>query len=279
MSVLRVGPIWRSVEGRAVKRTNQMQMYRLGNLNRLHELSAIKDPEARATTLRIARIYLDQFTEDPLNQTLIPRALDRAANLLANIKYAKANGTADSIVHASLLQFETSLEDDLTRLPTYLIEPVAAYSVDKLIECADSIFPGNVTKKLPDQVIRDVKDAGACLVYEQPTACGFHVYRAIEAMLRRYCEYFDAKGNGNGRDWGKSIEALRKVIDGAQPKKPNKRTVELLDRIKSVDRNPLVHPELNLDKHAALMAFDMCKTVVSFMVEDIISADRQGAQS
>src|SRR5205807_4190220 len=102
------------------------------------------------------------------------------------------------------------------------------------------------------------------------TACGFHVCRATDEMLRRYCAHFGAVPKGSGRDWGRYIQALRDVL--ANPpttKKPNERTVDLLDSIRALDRNPLIHPEDNLDSDDALILFDLCKNAVALMVADI----------
>jgi hypothetical protein len=122
---------------------------------------------------------------------------------------------------------------------------------------------------MPAQAILDFRAAGSCLAYDLPTACGFHVYRATDAMLRHYCAHFGAIPKGTGRDWGRYIAALRDVLSGANAKKPNVRTVELLDSIRAVDRNPLVHPEQNLDNDGALIAFDLCKNAVCLMASDI----------
>jgi hypothetical protein len=89
-------------------------------------------------------------------------------------------------------------------------------------------------------------------------------------MLRKYCDYFGAKPKGNGRDWGRYIGALRDLT--APAKTPNARTIELLDSIRAIDRNPLVHPELNLDSEGALMVFDLCKNAISLMALDIRNA-------
>jgi hypothetical protein len=268
MSVLKIGPLWRSVEGLSVKRTNQMQMYRLGALHRLREVNNIADEETRKVILRIAKIHLMQFVEDSVNADLVPGAVNRANELLTDVDNCSVTNDTSTLV-LFLTRFETSLDDDLTRLPTYLIERVGAYSVDQLIASADNVFPKKVQKKLPTEVIDDFKSAGACLAYEQPTACGFHVYRAAEGMLRAYCNHFGASPSGSGRDWGRYIRALRD-IDPSATNKPNKRTVELLDTIRAVDRNPLAHPELSLDNDGALMAFDLCKNAISLMVADII---------
>jgi hypothetical protein len=46
----------------------------------------------------------------------------------------------------------------------------------------------------------------------------------------------------------------------------------LLDSIRAVDRNPVVHPELNLDANGALAMFDLCKNAILLMAIDITNA-------
>jgi hypothetical protein len=90
-------------------------------------------------------------------------------------------------------------------------------------------------------------------------------------MLRRYYSHFaGTTPKPKQRDWGTYIKKLREFIENSPTgKRPNPRTVDLLNSIRGVDRNPLIHPELDLDKDTALMAFDMCKNVIMFMVADI----------
>ena len=58
----------------------------------------------------------------------------------------------------------------------------------------------------------------------------------------------------------------------AVARKPNVRTVELLDSIRATDRNPVIHPEQDLDADTALATFDMCKNAIVFMALDIKGA-------
>lgn len=161
----------------------------------------------------------------------------------------------------------------MRRLPTYYVEKIGAYSSDDLISRAENVFPVDIRSNLPQQAIEDFRMAGKCLAFDAATACGFHVFRAADAMLRVYCTHFNATPKGNSRDWGTFIRALRDVLDDSTAtKKPNKRTVELLDSIRSQDRNPLVHPELNLDSDGAILMFDLCKNALSLMALDIMNS-------
>ena len=255
-----------------MKRTNQMQMYRLGNLTRLRELDDKGGREVLLGSLFVTEIYLKGFLEDSQNMEMLPRAVERAGELLDEIKRVteKQGSFSGGFLNLLLGQFETSLEDDLTRLPTYIIERTGAYSTDQLISSAENVFPKDLRDSfIPPQAVLDFRSAGSCLAYDLPTACGFHVYRATDAMLRKYCVHFNATPKGTGRDWGRYVAALRDALAGPNTKKPNPRTVELLDSIRAMDRNPLVHPEQNLDNDGALLAFDLCKNAVSLMANDI----------
>jgi hypothetical protein len=270
------GPIWAAVPGTTMKRVNQMRLYRLGNLTRLRSLKPCSNSEFVNETSVLA-IQLKAFVDNIEYQQAMPAAVGRAREFYDELRKIYGSTTAVSGSHIALLEyslqrFETSLDDDLARLPTYIVEPVGAYSSDMLISYADAIFPlllrdGAI---IPPQAIEDFRFAGKCLAFDVPTACGFHVFRATDAMLRKYCDHFGAVLKGTGRDWGRYIQALKDVLAAqTAPKKPNVRTVELLDSIRANDRNPLIHPEQNLDSDEALAAFDLCKNAVLLMALDI----------
>ena len=263
-----------------MKRVNQMRLYRLGNLTRLRSLRAGDKADQGVNSVTVMLIQLRAFVDNEEYQKMLPAAVEKAATLskiLEEMYVFEETLSQNTINYAvSVLNtFETSLEDDLERLPTYEIEPVAAYSFGQLINAAETVFPENMRKEgiLGAQTILDFRWAGACLAFDLPTACGFHVFRATDAMLRKYCDHFGAVPKGSGRDWGRFIQALRDVLaNPAANKKPNVRTIELLDSIRAIDRNPLVHLELNLDSDGALLIFDLYKSAVSLMVVDIKSS-------
>jgi len=255
-------------------------MYHLGHLTRLRELNIADNPERAFGVLTVGVLSLHQFSQNDENRVLLPNAIERATALEKTLdaEVSKVFRAVGSVVSRGLIdrisrelaEFETSLDDDLRRLPTYYVEKIGAYSSDDLISTASNVFPSVLFEKIPSQAIEDFKMAGRCLVFEAGTACGFHVFRATDAMLREYCTHFNAIPKNNSRDWGTFIRSLREVLeDKAASKKPNLRTVELIDSIRAQDRNPLVHPELNLDSDGALLIFDLCKNVVSLMAMDI----------
>jgi hypothetical protein len=204
--VLSYGALWRPAEnGTAMRTINPIQFYRLGAIARLRDLT----PHARVENLRMvaqAEVFLTPFWLEDFYQQIAPTASERASYVFDTVKqYVDPHGDfhEDGLqnIERELLRFETSLEDDLSRLPTYIVEGIAAYSVRDLISSAERVFSPKICGILTEQVLVDIKAAGACLAFDLPTACGFHVFRATDAMLRQYCSHFNGVLKGNARDW------------------------------------------------------------------------------
>jgi hypothetical protein len=274
------GSIWQRIPGTDMRRVTQMRLYRLGALSRLRDLVETESYEEFFNRTAILSLQLREFAADIEYQQTVPSAVERARNLFEALRdqyksHIAPNRNQIENIQNLLRSFENSLDDDLKRLPTFIVDPVGAYSFDQLINHADTVFPPSFRDGaiIPPKAIEDFREAGKCLAFDVPTACGFHVFRAADAMIRAYYSYFVVGATPpkkEPRDWGKYIDALRNIInDPAAARKPNIRTVELLDSIRATDRNPVIHPEQDLDKDTALATFDLCKNVILLMALDI----------
>jgi len=259
-----------------MKRVNQMRIYHLGKISHLRGFSpGVTSEEFFEQTASIA-MQLDSFIENDEYDTSLPMAVERAGklrNYLYDI-YKRSKTIDENDIHTIdylVVAFESSLHDELQRLHTYMVNPVGAYSFDRLIAEAERAFPENLRSTLiPQQASIDFRSAGACLAFALPTACGFHAFRAADVMIRAYYAHFVGTTPAKGpRDWGGYIRALRDAISNNPAKKPNPRTVALLDCIREMDRNPVIHPELDLDIEMALATFDLCKNAITLMAIDI----------
>lgn len=166
--------------------------------------------------------------------------------------------------------FETALRHGLESLPTYVVERIGIYDADCLLTKADDAFPADLRPHIPTKSTEDFRRAGSCLAFDLHTASGFHGYRAVDEMLRTYCTHF-AGSLPKQKDWGSFIQAVRNVPTGS-PRMPNTRTIALIDRTRAEDRNPLIHPETDLNAQEANGAFDLCRTAITFMAMDIKNA-------
>jgi hypothetical protein len=108
---------------------------------------------------------------------------------------------------------------------------------------------------------KEFEESGKCLAVERYTAAGFHSLRGVECVIRQYI--VELAGNlPKKRDWGHYIEVLRQ--HGADAS-----LVAVLDNVRSLERNPLMHPEdwLNIDD--AIAIFMISQSAVARLVSDI----------
>jgi hypothetical protein len=161
-------------------------------------------------------------------------------------------------------KFETILSAEIPTLDTYFVSQKGAYSTPDLIERAEVVFSESIRHELSAQTIFDVREAGRCLVLNSPTAAGFHILRATESVIREYLAVV-TKGTSKSkhRNWGAYIRALTGA--GVDPK-----ITSMLDQIRDMHRNPLMHPEDSLSNEEAVELFDICKSAIQTIVRDMV---------
>jgi hypothetical protein len=144
-------------------------------------------------------------------------------------------------------EFLTILNAELDKISVYHVAKKRIYDTNELIASACSIFSQTIANALPISAKHDVDEAGKCLAFEVPTAAAFHILRASEAVMGLYYQTLTKgrtfRDDKIARNWGAYIDALRK--NGAE-----KKVTEFLDHIRAEYRNPITHPEdeLNLDQ-------------------------------
>jgi hypothetical protein len=280
-----------ALEGTKMKRVTQFEIYSIGTIRSLGFMKAGDSVALRHNELAHCWTTLESFCTNVEMQKLLLEAVIEARLLQACVNsigsdlaqkralnvgssLIDANGNLTEAAHADLSRgitsFETALKYGLNSLPTYVIEKIGIYATDDLLSKADEAIVQELKPYVPSKALEDFKKAGACLAFELYTACGFHGFRAVDTMLRQYCTYFSG-GLSSQRDWGSYIRKLRCMPAGSA-RVPSKRTIELIDRVRDEDRNPLVHPETDLDALQASNAFDLCRTVIGFMATDIKNA-------
>lgn len=157
-------------------------------------------------------------------------------------------------------KFETVLSEELNVLDTYSVAQKGAYSTFEIISNAEVMIPHEARIKLPQQALRDIKEAGKCLAFETPTAAAFHILRATEAVVLAYYAKVTTKPvPSRMRNWGVYVNALRGT-SGADPK-----IVEFLDHLKNHYRNPVAHPDAVMTINEVLVLFGAATSAISQM--------------
>lgn len=176
-------------------------------------------------------------------------------------------------------EFETLLSAELAVLTTYHVTKKGAYSTTDLIEEADNMLSESVRGKVPEEALEEIKQAGRCLALDSPTASGFHMMRALEAILHQYyLSVCKPKAHKKLESWGAYLSALKKVAgendeesaaSGVDPKNGDplvRRVITFLYQIKDT-RNDIMHPELVLSTDEAFGLLDVAKAAIIVMAD------------
>lgn len=282
--------IFHPLEGLNVRRITQFSLYTLGTVKQLAMVQADDPPDRFFSPLLFVSVILQSFLGDSQNSESLPSSARAAQSLMEHIdnliiqphRAEPLESLTQPWVQTlnSLEQtFETLLADELARLPTYVVEPCGIFSSNALIQEAERHFPESVRTRLPEQVAREFQESGKCLAFDAFTASGFHAFRALEYVARRYHMVLHGLDSPEDIELGPLNNGLRKFLAAERAGgKPDAELADLelivitLDRTRAILRNPLMHPELFLDKDQAMEVFDITKNVISWMVRD---ADRR----
>jgi hypothetical protein len=258
-----------------MKQINTFSLYELAKaLQRLRDIPT--DPtlvtKDNAFTLFTAHWWLDNFLEQetiPLDVSLnsaqeLSTWLQHTAQKIfaVDVDGAPAIEAYElNLIATRLDNFETVLNAELQKHLTYLVSQIGGLSMPLLVNKAEVNLPEDALPVIPDSVKKDFREAGRCLAFEVPTAAGFHAMRATEAVLRIY--YKLVTGNEPDRiDWGTCTQELKKG-------KANQKIVQVLDQIRDLHRNPLMHPQDFLTMKEAIRLFDIAKSAIGSLAEEI----------
>lgn len=158
--------------------------------------------------------------------------------------------------------FNQALSLEMGRAPVFLVLPKGVYDTRLLITNAAAMYDG-YHDRLPKEAIDDTNAAGRCLAFDLPTAAGFHIARATEAVIKKYMEVYRCPSlKESQRNWGRYTDALAKA--GAHPV-----IIHHIDQLRELHRNPVTHPDTTLTRSDAIALLAMCQSVIQSMVADM----------
>jgi hypothetical protein len=261
----------------ALDRLNTNFLYQLGRDLQEIELQATKQPRATLITpLARAGVYLDGFyTNRVFGKPLLPlrTSLRNAHSLRETLQKLLDSGKpenwsapfSDDEVQGlaeKIRDFQTVFSADLGSAQTYIVRQPGILAVDSLIFGARAVFEG-YEDRIPELGKWDTDQAGRCLAFDLPTAAGFHIARATEAVLLKYLEAWGKKiEKESQRNWGQYTRLLRETA-------ANVKVVSAIDQIRELHRNPLLHPEDTLTMAEAMSLWAICCSTIQGMIADI----------
>lgn len=167
-------------------------------------------------------------------------------------------------IRDALTGFEAVLSSEFGLLDLYVITKKGGYDISELMTNGEVCFPKDLAIKVPE-CIPDIKAGTKCIAVSLPTAAGFHLLRANEAVLRRY---WDVVTNGSPRpSSGNMGDYIKQMED---KKAGSAHVLAALKNLKNLHRNELIHPGDILESvEEAIALMNQIHTVVLHMLKEI----------
>ena len=264
-----------------MRRINNTDLFQLGNLTR--PLRGLKNPRLRDAIFdcfvarnqlaeflqaRPEMIYCRQAAIDLIAAlTAVTARADSAPNDPEKVKaYWEAEVPAHEVygITYGVQVFDNNLAAELRLLDTYLVSQKGIYSTRLLVEEAERQFPPELLPLLTDKAKEDFRQAGRCLAFELPTACGFHSLRAVEAVMRSYYEKL------TGKELEERLPTWDAYIKKLKEANGDERVILLLDQVREKHRNPVMHPEETLSVNQAMALFGLSQSAIIAMLENMV---------
>lgn len=223
--------------------------------------------------LAMARVALEGFHRPHLARGF-PRTAEAANNLLSAINAVLPPvGSPVADIYKSLAEHEaqrirvfstaliTTLQDESKHAYVLKFEDQRALSCYTLVEQIETCFSPECWNIIDDSAKNEFTEAGRCLCMERYTASGFHALRGVECVIRQYIVALTGS-LPRKRDWGSYIDVLKQnsAEVGA---------IAVLDNIRTLERNPLMHPEDWLGIDDAIGIFNISNTAIVRLAEGI----------
>jgi hypothetical protein len=143
---------------------------------------------------------------------------------------------------------------------SYFVTHKLPFDVTALLMAGENLFPQDLSIKVPESII-DAREAGKCLSYEAATASGFHLFRVLESVLRKYYGHVSGgTAHPKQRNIAVYINAMR------QAKVGDEKILSTIKQISDHHRNPLSHPDAILSVDEAIATAGIVRSAVTLML-------------
>lgn len=163
--------------------------------------------------------------------------------------------------------FRNVFEAECRSVDVYTVGALSLYKTSELVGAGSKILPEEVRRVIPGAAITEFDDAGRCLAFGLYTACGFHSLRGLELVIEAYLRAFGV--SSALKSWNDYVQAAKKLADDTSAdKRPSSKVAAMIDRMRELDRNPLMHPRDALDEVGADMLFRLSAITTVEIVKD-----------
>lgn len=259
--------------------------YNLGNAAKaLKQLTGLEKPVDIISHLLEYRFWFDQFGRVSGDMDL-PLSKGAAEAISKNLDYEIQNYLKGSpaTIHSATFsknlvpslkgqieQFELFFARESERVSVFSIPRKGLYDTRLLMEEGEKKFAANLVAVMPQNVIDDLREASNCMALDRATACGFHVCRATEGLMRAYYKKLSGFEWPNRqppdppfwKDWKVLVDQLR--VLGA-PSNIIQRLGELRE-----DRNAYAHPDVSVPVDEAPVVYEICTFAMFYIAKEML---------
>lgn len=174
-------------------------------------------------------------------------------------------------VKNKLDEFEHVLSAQCRRSETYFIGQKLGFDISILLHDAGKNLHESVSEYIAKEALAEIQAAGRCFALESFTASGFHALRALEVVMGDYYKHVTGK-NKNFRSWFDYVKAFKTLANTRAKRNspyPSPKVAAMLDRMRELDRNPLMHPRDSLDEMAADTLFKLGIATITELAKDM----------
>lgn len=172
---------------------------------------------------------------------------------------------------SKLDEFRHVLGAECRKSETYFIDKKVGFDISTLLHTAEENLHSDIIAILPEPAVAEVREAGRCLALECYTACGFHILRGLEVVMAAYYKQVSSKEKEfhSWHDYVTALTELEKGENGVKPKFPSPKVAAMLDRMRQLERNPLMHPSDTLDEMGADTLFKLSIVTITELAKDM----------
>jgi hypothetical protein len=245
-----------------MKKLNLHEIFEFGRvlnpLSKIEGNSKISDQLMEVISARLA-LNAMMRPDSPLLETArraVQKLIDAISRIVpADISEAFKIGKDEEFsfhahwIKEALRQLESVLGNDMPGIAAYHVSKKGIFNTEDLITQAEYYLTEDIRRELPVQACTDLREAGKCLAYELPTACVFHLWRAVEAVMAEYHDRLTGtKLPEKKRNWSAYIQKLNEA-------NADEKITAFLNHIREHYRNPQTHPEINVELSEAQQLF------------------------
>ncbi|MGH1445760.1 MAG: hypothetical protein ACRBBO_06910 [Cognatishimia sp.] len=241
------------------------------NLNHfVHNWARLSDAKAALDNLLHAGVFGLSIRGPAYSefQKVLTETLDKVSTTGTSPAEDLNKTDSDGLLRA-LDKFEAVLQGDLSTGNFYAVLPKGAYDTTTLTTDGVKALPAGLELKCPGTEF-DANEAAKCLAFELWTACAFHLYRIVEAVLAKYwSQVSNGAEHPDNRAMGKYLQLMENTPKD-QPALGSPEVRAALRDMKNLHRNPLIHPEKTINSEdEAIALLHAVYSVVNHMLTEI----------